>query len=199
MIGIGAVEAPWGPVHVAVDARGVIALEVLATPASFEASVRRRRPGEPLAADGRRPLDPATRRRLDAAMGTVEAYLAGRPDPLSALDYALHGLSAWDRLVLDGVRAVPWGEVTSYGRLAERIGRRGAARAVGGAVGRNPIGLLVPCHRVIAGDGSLGGYGGSWLGDRDALLSIKRTLLTLEGGWAGAGTVAWTTFGGRHA
>jgi len=198
MIGIGAVEAPWGPVHVAADADGVIALEVMTTLEAFEASVRRRRPDEPIVDDARHALDPRARRQLEAAVDAVEAYLGGRPDRLAALRYALHGLTDWDRLVLDGVRAIPWGEVTSYGRLAERIGRRGSARAVGGAVGRNPIGLVVPCHRVIAGDGSLGGYGGSWLGDRDALLAIKRTLLTLEGAWAATGIVGWTTFGARH-
>jgi methylated-DNA-[protein]-cysteine S-methyltransferase len=83
--------------------------------------------------------------------------------------------------VLGGVAAVPWGEATSYGRVARRIGRPGAARAVGGAVGRNPIGIVIPCHRVLAGDGSLGGYGGDWWGSRDALLEIKRELLRLEG------------------
>jgi methylated-DNA-[protein]-cysteine S-methyltransferase len=61
------------------------------------------------------------------------------------------------------------------------IGRRGAARAAGGAVGRNPIALLVPCHRVIAGDGSLGGYGGDWYGTREQSLAIKRELLEREG------------------
>jgi O-6-methylguanine DNA methyltransferase len=71
--------------------------------------------------------------------------------------------------------------VTSYGRLAGAIGRRGAARAVGGAVGRNPIGLAIPCHRVIAGDGTIGGYGGDLFGSRDELLDIKRELLSLEG------------------
>lgn len=198
MIGIGAVEAPWGPVHVAADADGLIALEVLTTPDAFAASVRRRRPGEPIMDDARHTLDGPARRQLEAVVDAVEAYLDGHPDRLAAVRYALHGLSDWDRLVLDGVRTIPWGEVTSYGRLAEWIGRRGSARAVGGAVGRNPIGLVVPCHRVIAGDGSLGSYGGSWLGDRDALLAIKRTLLTLEGAWAGTRTVGWTTFGARY-
>ena len=93
----------------------------------------------------------------------------------------LSGLSAWDQLVLGGVRGLAWGEMIGYGRLAERIGRRGAARAVGGSVGRNPIGLLIPCHRVIAGDGTLGGYGGAWLGEREHLLEIKSALLALEG------------------
>jgi len=61
------------------------------------------------------------------------------------------------------------------------IGRAGAARAVGGAVGRNPVGLVVPCHRVIAGDGTLGGYGGGWWGGRQAGLELKRELLAREG------------------
>jgi methylated-DNA-[protein]-cysteine S-methyltransferase len=198
MIGIDAVEAPWGPVHVAADAEGVVALEVLTTPDAFAGSVRRRHPGRTVA-DGRAdPIEPAAWGRLAAAVEAIEAFLDGRPDALATLPYGLHGLSAWDRLVLDGVRTVPWGEVTSYGRLARRIGRPRAARAVGGAVGRNPIGLLVPCHRVIAGDGSIGGYGGSWLGDRDALLTIKRRLLALEGDEPGMGPVTWTTFGGQH-
>ena len=54
-------------------------------------------------------------------------------------------------------------------------------RLVGGAVGRNPIGLLIPCHRVIAGDGTLGGYGGGWFGEREELLALKERLLELEG------------------
>ena len=65
--------------------------------------------------------------------------------------------------------------------MAAIVGSPGAARAVGGAVGRNPIGLLVPCHRVIAGDGSIGGYGGDWWGTREERVAVKRTLLDLEG------------------
>ena len=83
--------------------------------------------------------------------------------------------------MLDGVRAIPRGEVASYGEVARRIGRAGAARAVGGAVARNPVGLLVPCHRVIAGDGTLGGYGVAAWGGREAALEVKRELLALEG------------------
>ena len=194
MIGGAAVEAPWGPIHVAVDGDGVVALEVMTTDEGFASSVRRRL-GEP-------PVERAGRRRpaaqLIAAADAVERYLAGRARGAGRLPFALHGLTDWDRLVLDGVRRVPWGEVTSYGRLAREIGRPGAARAVGGAVGRNPIGLVVPCHRVIAGDGSIGGYGGSWFGGRDALLAVKRQLLGLEGARVAPGVVTWTTFDGRH-
>ena len=118
---------------------------------------------------------------LEQAVVAIEAFLDGRPGLVEQLplDLVEHGL--WDRAVLGGVRTLGWGEVTSYGRVAAASGRRGAARAVGGAVGRNPIGLAIPCHRVIAGDGSLGGYGGDWFGGREAHLAIKRELLAMEG------------------
>ena len=121
-----------------------------------------------------------TRALIDQGVRDVASFLAGRRSKFD-LPLDLAGLAAWDRLVLDGVRGINYGEVTSYGRLARRIGRPGAARAVGGAVGRNPIGLFIPCHRVIAGDGSLGGYGGDWFGSRAALLEVKRSLLEREG------------------
>ena len=74
-----------------------------------------------------------------------------------------------------------FGETASYGELARHVGKPGAARAVGGAMGRNPVPILIPCHRVIAGDGTLGGYGGSNYADRRASLEIKRRLLAIEG------------------
>ena len=83
--------------------------------------------------------------------------------------------------MLEAVRAIPRGQTAGYGEVARRIGRPGAARAVGGAVGRNPVGLLIPCHRVIAGDGTLGGYGAAAWGGREAALEVKRELLALEG------------------
>ncbi len=67
---------------------------------------------------------------------------------------------------------IPYGETRSYGQLAKRLGQPGASRAVGLANGRNPIAIIVPCHRVIGGDGSLTGYGGG--------IARKRTLLELE-------------------
>ena len=73
----------------------------------------------------------------------------------------------WDALV-----KIPYGTTTSYGALAAKLGRVGAARAVGLANGSNPIGLIVPCHRVIGSDGSLTGYGGG--------LPLKRALLAHE-------------------
>jgi methylated-DNA-[protein]-cysteine S-methyltransferase len=190
MIGFAAVAAPWGPIHVATTADGVVGLEVLTTPEAF-ADVILRRFGETPAAAPDRP----TGRRLADAAARIEAHLAGDRDALAGLPIVLHGLSDWDRRVLQGVRRIPWGEVIGYGGLARAIGRPGAARAAGAAVGRNPVGLLVPCHRVISGDGGLGGYGGSWYGGRDALLAIKRTLLRLEGNDPVVGRIRWATFG----
>ena len=74
--------------------------------------------------------------------------------------------------VWQALRAIPYGETISYGELARRIENPRAVRAVGLANGRNPLSIIVPCHRVIAADGSLGGYGGG--------LERKRILLALE-------------------
>jgi methylated-DNA-[protein]-cysteine S-methyltransferase len=178
VIGMTEVAAPWGPIRIAASAEAVVALEVLSEDAAFAEGCRRRLGERP---DRAEHASPAVRRRLDQAGQAIVALLAGSPADAASVPIELAGLSEWDRQVLAGVRSLAWGEVIGYGRLAERIGRRGAARAVGGSVGRNPIGLLVPCHRVIAGDGSLGGYGGGWLGEREHLLEIKEILLALEG------------------
>ena len=77
--------------------------------------------------------------------------------------------------------AIPWGATASYGEIARRVGAPRAARAVGGAVGRNPISLLIPCHRVIAADGTIGGYGSDGWGSREERLALKRALLLREG------------------
>ena len=71
------------------------------------------------------------------------------------------------------LREIPYGETWSYGELADRIGKPGAARAVGLANGRNPVGIIVPCHRVIGADGSLTGYGGG-LPRKQLLLQLER-------------------------
>jgi methylated-DNA-[protein]-cysteine S-methyltransferase len=165
-------DAPWGPVELAVSEVGLAGLAVRAPHDRFVEDVVRRTRAETVRSGSR---------LLDRAVDAVEAFLGGEPAQLEALPIDLAVGSDWDRAVLGQVRRIGWGHATSYGRVATAIGRRGAARAVGGAVGRNPIGLAVPCHRVVAGDGSIGGYGGDWFGSRDELLDIKRELLALEG------------------
>jgi O-6-methylguanine DNA methyltransferase len=170
---IAAIEAPWGPIQVAASATAIVGLAVLALPEAFAVDVARR--------TGREQRTGPGGSCLEQAVAAVEAFLDGEAHLLSSLPLDLADRGSWDRNVLAGVRSLGWGEVTSYGRLARAIGRRGAARAVGGSVGRNPIGLAIPCHRVIAGDGTIGGYGGDWFGSRDELLAIKRELLAREG------------------
>jgi methylated-DNA-[protein]-cysteine S-methyltransferase len=77
-----------------------------------------------------------------------------------------------------GLRAIPYGRTLSYGELAGRIGNPGASRAVGLANGRNPIAVIVPCHRVIGADGSLTGFGGG-LDRKRALLALEQGVVTL--------------------
>ncbi|MCY3656378.1 MAG: methylated-DNA--[protein]-cysteine S-methyltransferase [Chloroflexi bacterium] len=110
----------------------------------------------------------------DAARPAVEALTAWFVDADSKLDLRLapRGTSFQQR-VWEALRAIPCGATTSYGEIALDIGQPGAARAVGGAVGRNPISVVVPCHRVIAADGSLGGFASG--------LDRKRWLLRHEG------------------
>ena len=88
------------------------------------------------------------------------------------LPLSLHG-TPFQMAVWDSLQTIPYGETRSYGDIARQIGRPGAARAVGMANHRNPICIIVPCHRVIGADGSLTGYGGG--------LDKKEALLKLEG------------------
>ena len=176
---VAVLATPVGPLHAAATDEGIVGLELRTTDEAFAASVgaRTRRPVLP-AADSAAP--PAARAHLAALEREVAEHLAGTRDAFG-LPVVLEGVSDWDRRVLDGVRTIPRGATASYGEIARRIGSPGAARAVGGGVGRNPIGLLIPCHRVIAGDGTLGGYGGGWFGSREELLGLKERLLELEG------------------
>jgi methylated-DNA-[protein]-cysteine S-methyltransferase len=108
-----------------------------------------------------------------AAIGTVlDAELAGAPAP-GEIPVAFRGGTPFQRRVWEELRTIPRGETVTYGELAARIGMPGAARAVGSAVARNPVAVVVPCHRVIGADGSLTGYAGG--------VELKRALLASEG------------------
>ena len=115
----------------------------------------RARPGRPGGGDV--PPDDPRRIHLDRAAAVIADLVAGRAPRGAVPPIDLEDRPDWDRRVLGEVRAVGWGETASYGEIARRIGAPRAARAVGGALGRNPVSLLVPCHRVIAADGTIGG------------------------------------------
>jgi len=88
------------------------------------------------------------------------------------LPLALDG-TTFQRRVWAALRAIPYGQTISYGQLADRIGRPSASRAVGLANGKNPVGIIVPCHRVVGADGALTGYGGG-IGRKRYLLAHER-------------------------
>ncbi|MFE6822497.1 methylated-DNA--[protein]-cysteine S-methyltransferase [Streptomyces sp. NPDC057690] len=124
--------------------------------------------------------------RDDTLFGDAEdqlrAYFAGELKEFS-LELRLHG-TPFQRSVWDGLRKIPYGETRTYGELAEALGNPTASRAVGLANGRNPIGIIVPCHRVIGAGGGLTGYGGG--------LDRKRRLLDFEGGTAPGDTTLFS-------
>lgn len=173
------IAGPWGPFHVAATRDGVVATAWQTTEEAFDADLVRRLGASVEDAASADPRDPR-RRQLDAAVAALEALFAGRP-PDVVLQFDLADRPSWDRHVLEAVAGIPWGRTASYGEIARRIGAPRAARAVGGAVGRNPVSLLIPCHRVIAADGSIGGYGGDEWGSREAAVERKRALLLREG------------------
>ena len=109
---------------------------------------------------------------LRQAKQELAEYFAGTRD---RFDVALDPLGTpFQRAVWNAICTVRYGETISYGELARRAGAAGRARAVGAATGRNPVGVIVPCHRIVGADGSLTGYAGG--------LERKRALLALEAG-----------------
>ncbi len=93
-----------------------------------------------------------------AAAGQLREYFDGERTAFD-LELALDG-TAFQRRVWAALQGIPYGQTVSYGQLADRIGQPSASRAVGLANGKNPIGIIVPCHRVVGADGRLTGYGG---------------------------------------
>jgi methylated-DNA-[protein]-cysteine S-methyltransferase len=150
------IDTPLGPLLLAATARGLAG-------AWFDGQAHH--PGT---------LDATTNAKhphIAAAASALHAYWAGPPRPFSlALD--AQG-TPFQRAVWQALCEIAPGSTRSYGEIAQRIGRPAAVRAVGAAVGRNPLSLIVPCHRVIGRDGSLTGYAGG--------LERKRALLLHEG------------------
>jgi len=114
---------------------------------------------------------PADAKAVTPLLDLVRRAAQGQPVPVNGNVRILEG-TAFQRAVWLGLLAIPRGQTISYAELALRVGRPGAARAVGQALGANPVPLLLPCHRVVATNG-LGGFGGG--------LPMKKTLLRSEG------------------
>jgi len=117
-----------------------------------------------------------------AATGLLERYFAGATVDFSGVALDLTGTSPFHRKIYGAARALAWGETATYGELARQAGSPGAGRAVGQAMGRNPVPIIIPCHRVLAAGGKIGGFsahGGTL---------TKQRLLALEGVYLGHGS-----------
>jgi len=148
--GVAFFETALGLCGVAWNSHGIAGLQL---PEAHPAGTRRRlRARHPEAQEMERPA--AVQQACDA----VVALLQGGKADLSRITLDLAGLPAFDRRVYEVVRAVPPGVTTTYGAIAGVLGEPGAARAVGRALGRNPFPIVVPCHRVLATGGRLGGF-----------------------------------------
>lgn len=168
-VGYDTVDSPVGPLWIAIGPRGVAGITFGDAP--HEGELRRlvRLYGPGIVPDRKTAMPLA--RELDQ-------YFEGKRRDFD-LPVDLEGLTAFHQRVLRVLRRIPYGAVLTYQRVAERAGNAKAPRAAGRAVGANPIPIVVPCHRVVASDGTLGGYGGG--------LPAKRTLLALERGDVPAG------------
>ncbi len=178
-VGFEPIRSPLGTLTVIESARGLLAVECgRMTAREVRQFAGARATGVP-AADAKLP---SAEQREVAVTAQLREFFDGKRRVFSvALD--LFGVTAFRTRVYRELVQVPFGALSTYGELAAGIGKPRAAQAVGGAVGANPWLILVPCHRVIAGDGSLGGFSSG--------LERKRQLLSREGivppagGWPG--------------
>ncbi len=153
------ISSPVGPLSLRGSERGLTGLFLPA-----------HRPGPPAAERAYWQRDDA---RFAAARQQLDEYFAGRRTGFDLpLDADGIGGTAFQRRVWTALSEIAYGETISYGELARRIGQAAAVRAVGLANGRNPVSIIVPCHRVIGANGTLTGYGGG--------VDRKRLLLDLE-------------------
>jgi methylated-DNA-[protein]-cysteine S-methyltransferase len=158
---IGRCGVAWGP-------RGIVSLRLPeGRDGDTRARLARRHPDR---AEATPPAD--VRQALDA----IAALLAGEARDLASVTLDMDGVPGFHRRVYEIARTIPPGATLSYGEIAARLGSRGLARAVGQALGRNPFPVVVPCHRVLAAGGRLGGFSAS------GGITTKLRLLTIEGG-----------------
>ncbi len=112
---------------------------------------------------------------IAAAIERIVALLTGTADDLRSVALDLRGIGAFERRVYEQARLIAPGDTCTYGALASVLGQPGAARAVGGALGRNPFPIVVPCHRVLAAGGRVGGFSGA------GGVATKLKMLAIEG------------------
>ncbi len=126
----------------------------------------------------RAPEPPTNQEHARAVAARLQAYAAGHPDDFRDLPLAFDHLTPFQQSVLLACRQIPYGQTVRYAQLAAKLGTPSAARAVGNALARNPLPILIPCHRVIGAGNKLGGF------SAPGGLATKRHLLAIEARWA---------------
>ena len=157
-------KSPWGWMGLSESEKGI---DGIALPKPSKRAIE-----TVLRDQSHEPFQSGASPRLEAARRQLLDYLAGKRDTFNvALD--LSNGTAFQRQVWRVLQRVPYGKLRSYQWIAARVGGPQYARAVGNAVGANPIPIVIPCHRIVAQDATLGGFSGG--------VSMKRKLLSLEG------------------
>jgi methylated-DNA-[protein]-cysteine S-methyltransferase len=161
-IAYGCLATALGVIHIVATAEGLSRIQIGGRP--------------PATCESRTgPID--ARRHVTAACAAIRRFFAGDCKSLTRLPLDLSAMSEFQRRIYTALRRLGAGQTCSYGALADLAGKPGAARAVGRAMATNPLPLAIPCHRVLASDGTLGGYGGP----RGQDVDLKRRLLQIEG------------------
>ncbi|OGO17787.1 MAG: hypothetical protein A2Z14_06900 [Chloroflexi bacterium RBG_16_48_8] len=157
-------KTPIGPIFIVVGDRGVVAIEIGVKEAEFASRVGRKF----------KAVVVRSPERVAGVIKQLQEYFEGKRSSFK-LNLYLDDLSHFQQQVLLATLDIPRGQITTYGEMARRLGKVQWARAVGQALARNPIPILIPCHRVLASDGSLHGYSGG------RGIETKEQLLLLEG------------------
>ena len=137
-----------------------------------------------------------TQHSLPRFQRDIVAYFEGKPVHFS-VDIDVSAMPPFHRLALEACRRIPYGRTASYGDLARAAGKPSAARAVGGAMAHNPLPLVVPCHRVLRSDGSIGGFSSPrGVAEKLRLLRLENASLDLPADGSSVGAMKATAFDG---
>ena len=156
------VETIWGAISITFSDEGLTSLDL---PSETSLTI----------ADDNPHLIASYRGNCDNAVSLLKDFFSGKPVDFRKLKVDFSNHTPFFRDICRVAQSIPYGELRTYGELAEMIGRKGAARAVGRVMAANPLPIIIPCHRVVSSDGSLTGYSAS------GGLKTKKRLLVMEG------------------
>jgi O-6-methylguanine DNA methyltransferase len=159
------IKLPIGTVWAATTEKGLVRVHTLGTEERFKAGLK----------GFKTELVPDPH-RFDELRAKLSRWVEGKPTEFN-LPFDLRG-TEFQKEVWHAIHRIPHGKLSSYGLLAKDIGRPTAVRTVGNAVGANPLGIVIPCHRVIWSNGGIGGFGGGYVKES---LDVKRLFLKVEG------------------